>query len=376
MKRINSKSAILKKRVAVIHGRAKLAGVLYLLGIFAIAGLALLFTPFDGTILAPVTQFPTPNVPITGVIGPIMALAQNVQALTLSLLLDGVVAILYLVLAVVVIVNVFNALSKLGWLFKRKASYTNGFNRNMYAMDDLAKLFSSSFSASIILYLQIYLLTSSTVTFALPCYVWLAVGLAVHFLAGIIGGTVTLFTTGDKMEEEKREFGVFVFFIRNVIQVAIVGGILYFLVPQSVFLQGVTEIVDNVLIKNNPSWIMENVMGLLPFVFETLAWVCISVLIKHATADTEYNRDGLDGYGMKNFAVFSIFTTLLLGGIVALLFMETGFSLENEKMVALLISTGIAFGGFLLDCIIKPRHHKRYDDVDADAYFSQNNIII
>ena len=36
MKRINSKAALLKKRVKVMHGRAEFAGILYLLGTLAL----------------------------------------------------------------------------------------------------------------------------------------------------------------------------------------------------------------------------------------------------------------------------------------------------------------------------------------------------
>ena len=379
MKRINSKAALLKHRVGVIHGRAKFVGVLYLIGTVAFAALAILSTMIDGTVLAINKAFPALNLPVLTFYKPIVTLFENVNALTTDVLLAAVVGILYAILLLTVVINVFKALSKLGWLFKRRASYTNGFNRNMYAMDDLAKCFSSSFGAILILYLQIYLLTASaevTVTVNMIGYITLAAGLALHLLCGVIGGTVTLFTTADNMEEEPREFGVFAFFVRNLIQLAATAAIVYFLAPQSGLLGGLKDIVYNVVEKSDTAWLMQNVMTLLPTAAELLAWVCISVLIKHAVSDTEFNRDCLDGAGMKNFTVFSLFAALLIAAIAVLPMLQMGAALTQEKMLAVIIAAAVAFVAFVLDCIVKPRHRGDYDDVDMEAYFRGGNIII
>ncbi len=379
MKRINSKAALLKHRVGVIHGRAKFVGVLYLIGTVAFAALAILSTMIDGTVLAINKAFPLLNLPVMTFYQPIVTLFENVNALTADVLLAAVVGILYAILLLTIVINVFKALSKLGWLFKRRASYTNGFNRNMYAMDDLAKCFSSSFGAILILYLQIYLLTASaevTVTVNMIGYITLAAGLALHLLCGVIGGTVTLFTTADNMEEEPREFGVFAFFVRNLIQLAATAAIVYFLAPQSGLLGGLKDIVYNVVEKSNTAWLMQNVMTLLPTAAELLAWVCISVLIKHAVSDTEFNRDCLDGAGMKNFTVFSLFAALLIAAIAVLPMLQMGAALTQEKMLAVIIAAAVAFVAFVLDCIVKPRHRGDYDDVDMEAYFRGGNIII
>ena len=379
MKRINSKAALLKHRVGVIHGRAKFVGVLYLIGTVAFAALAILSTMIDGTVLAINKAFPLLNLPVMTFYQPIVTLFGNVNALTTDVLLAAVGGILYAILLLTVVINVFKALSKLGWLFKRRASYTNGFNRNMYAMDDLAKCFSSSFGAILILYLQIYLLTASaevTVTVNMIGYITLAAGLALHLLCGVIGGTVTLFTTADNMEEEPREFGVFAFFVRNLIQLAATAAIVYFLAPQSGLLGGLKDIVYNVVEKSDTAWLMQNVMTLLPTAAELLAWVCISVLIKHAVSDTEFNRDCLDGAGMKNFTVFSLFAALLIAAIAVLPMLQMGAALTQEKMLAVIIAAAVAFVAFALDCIVKPRHRGDYDDVDMEAYFRGGNIII
>lgn len=379
MKRINSKAALIKHRVGVIHGRAKFVGVLYFLGTIAITVLAMLSTMIDGTVLAVAKKFPAFNVPAKSFYKPIVRLIRNLNALTADIVLDAMVGALYAVLVLTLVINVFKALSKLGWLFKRRASYTNGFNRNMYAMDDLAKCFSSSFSAVIILYLQAYLLTANAETdlsVNMVGYLTLALGLVIHLLCGVVGGTVTLFTTADNMEEEPREFGVFVFFVRNLVQIVATAVILYFLTPQSALNDGLKEVIYHVVEEKNTAWLKENVKLLIPLVVEFLAWICIFVLVKHSVSDTEFNRDCLDGAGMKNFTVFSLFTALFVVALIALPTLKIGAELEQEKMMALMITAAVAFVAFLFNCIVKPRHRGDYDDVDMEAYFRGGNIII
>lgn len=379
MKRINSKAALLKHRVGVIHGRAKFVGVLYFLGVVGLAAAAILSTMIDGTVLAGVVEFPAFNLPVATFYAPILTLFENLSALTSEIILDAAVSVLYAVLLLTLVINVFKALSKLGWLFKRRASYTNGFNRNMYAMDDLAKCFSSSFGALIILYIQMWLLTATaetTVTVNMMGYIVLAAGLAIHLLCGVVGGTVTLFTTADTMEEEPREFGVFVFFVRNLVQIAATAAIVYFLVPQSGLRVALNDVIYNVVGMSNTAWLMENIMSLIPVAVELLAWICITVLIKHSISDTEYNRDCLDGAGMKNFTVFSLFTSLFAVALIVLPMLQMGTALTEEKMLAVIIVAAVAFAAFLLDCIVKPRHRGDYDDVDMEAYFRGGNIII
>ena len=379
MKRINSKAALLKHRVGVIHGRAKFVGVLYLLGTIAFAVLAALSTMIDGTVLAINKTFPLLNLPVLTFYEPLVALFQNISALTADILLDGVVALLYAILLLILIINVFKALSKLGWLFKRRASYTNGFNRNMYAMDDLAKIFSSSLGAIVILYLQMYLLSAApnaALSVNMVGLITLGVGLALHLLCGVVGGTVTLFTTADTMEEEPREFGVGVFFVRNLIQIAAVAALVYFFIPQSGLYTALNDVAYNVVEKANTAWLTANLTSLLPAAAELLAWVCISVLIKHAFSETEYNRDCLDGAGMKNFVVFSLLATVCLAAVMVLPTLGIGAALSQEKTTAVIIATAVAFAAFLLDCIVKPRHRGDYDEVDMEAYFRGGNIII
>ena len=373
MKRIHSKAALLKKRVRTIHGRAKFTGILYLLGTIALAAAAVLLSLLDGTAIS------TAN----GLL-PVVAFGKEVVATVKGgfggFIRDSVaisktiVLVLYLILLIVALVNVLVALSKLGWLFKRRASRANGFNRNMYAMEDLGKCFSALFNEILVCWLFIYLFTAqingSAPTVRLFGYIVLGGGLAIHLLGGLLEGSVSLFTTGDKLEESKRTNGVFVFFVRNLLQTAAVGAILYFFVPQTEVIGGFANLYDNTIPPRNWLWFLSNLKALVPFLVEVVAWVAILVLIKHATARTEYNRDCMHGVGINNNLVFSLIAAIAFAGILVL--PKLGLAEAEALNKNILIAAIVAFVSFLLDCIIRPRGKKKSDEDEVEMEVTQS----
>ncbi len=400
MKRIQSKASLLKKRVRKVQGKAKFAGVLYLLGTLGLAVATAIIAFVGGAYISPNGKMPIIKTFISEVIflvkgdgasGGISALLKNAD-----LLVRAVSALVYAVLLLTVVINALRGLGKLNWLFKRRASYSNGFNRNAYAMDDLSKRYASSLGAVIICNLIIFALGGAK--FTQFGYYAIIGGLALHFIAGLIEGRVTLFTTGDKIEEEEREHGLFVFFLRNIFQLAIVAGIFVLFVcypfdvnkstganPSNASL-GVLlkEVLDLAVVQRNFK-ALANMKLLVPLCVELLVWICLMVMIKHAVSATEFNRDGLDGAGMKNFAVFSFLGALCLAGLGCLNKFGFGEILiwsEQTLNQQLLVSAGVAFVGFLLDCFIRPRQHGSFDDIDTNAYFAEsedakyNNTII
>ena len=94
----------------------------------------------------------------------------------------------------------------------------------------------------------------------------------------------------------------------------------------------------------------------IPVLVELGAWLCIFVLIRHTVAATEYNRDCIDGTGMKNFRVFSFFAALLIAAIIVL--PMVGMAPAAELNMNVLYAAIAAFVGFLVDCIIKSRRPK------------------
>lgn len=388
MKRTHSKAAFIRKRVKTVQGRAKFVGILYLLGAIALAAAVVCLPVLNGTAigengkLLPVLTFYKPIVGLfEGGFGSIVGNLKSLTAADVSALMASV---FYGCMLLGVVFNVLRCFKKLKWLFKRRASYTNGFNRNMYAMDDLGKRFSGSLAAMINFYLLIYLCSMTggdAVTYpqiTMYGYIALGAGLVWHLFAGLIGGTVTLFTIGENVEEEPREFGLFTYFVRNVLQIVAVAAILYFFIPNSVVWQKFPEMCVAVLGGSITALIN------IPVIIEIVALLFIFILTKHATAATEFNRDCMDGKGMKNFAVFSLFTAIAFAALALLPMLGIGVETKGSMNVQLLIVAAIAFVAFLLDCIIKSRHSKvNYDDLGVEDYLRDggeaskyNNTII
>ena len=338
---LTHQGAELKTRVARTRSRAQFVGIIYFISIILLATTAFLpFFDVEKQQHAPV-----------GVLAALKVFEPaNLQALkTWAGMLTFINALLYLTMLLVVVINVVRASAKLGWLFKKKASYTYGFNRNAYAMDKLADIFTGSFATFVTWNLLIYLVAGNA-TIGMFGFVGLGAGVAIHFLAGIAGGKVTLFTIDDNIEEEPRPFGLFVYFVRNLLQIAVVAAVLFFFVPNATFGAALPNMVSSA-VNGDIAALID-----IPVLVEFVAWLCIFVLIRHAVAETEFNRDCIDGTGMKNFRVFAFFTALAIGAIIAL--PMVGMAPEAELNMELVYAAAAAFVGFLVDCIIKSREPK------------------
>ncbi|MBQ8291511.1 MAG: hypothetical protein IJX88_03250 [Clostridia bacterium] len=370
MRRIDSRATLLKRRVKVVQNRAKVAGMIYLLGLLALAALAFC-TPFmTGTA---VTKSGSTALPVLTFYKPLVALFKNglagLKTLSLEQIFNAVTAVLFLAILLTVAIDLLRGFGKLDWLFKRRASYNNGFNRNMYAMDDLADRFTSSFACILTLNILIYMFAGEGVKLTLYAYIAVGTGFAVHFLAGVIGGTVTVFSTGEKIEEQKRDHGLFTYFIRNVFQLAVVAAILYFLTKESVLFVKCKEFIDQIVVKK-AGFKSVNIKEYIPAAVEAVLWIFYFAMLRHAVAETEFNRNCLQGAGMKNFAICSFFAALFAGAWVALPYIKIGEATGLNKNLA--IVAGVAVVGFLFDCLAKPRQKYDYDDFDADEYIREN----
>ncbi|MBR2023941.1 MAG: hypothetical protein IJ996_05470 [Clostridia bacterium] len=368
MKRIQSKALLLKKRVRTVQGRAKTAGMLYLLGIVLMAVAGAILTLVTNTVVSG-TKFA--EMPVINAYKAIVDIFKGGVANVIkdAVLLSATVSLLlYVIMLLALVINIFRALAKLGWLFKTKASYTYGFNRNMYAMDDLGKIFSGSFAALILTNLWMVLFFTADNKITLFGYIVLGVGLFFHILCGLIEGKVTLFTTGEKIDEVDREQGLFVYFFRNLIQVAVVGAIVIFFMKVSIFCEVFVTMMDALLVSKNMGWFGSHLWYVIRFAVELFAWIWIMIMIKHATASTEYNREGKYGKGMKNFTVFSMFTFVFAAALLVLRWIGIGL-LEGETKgfnLPLLITALAALVGFISDCIFKSRKKKADPESSAN----------
>ncbi len=370
MKRVSSKATLLKRRVKTIQNRAKFVGMLYLIGLLALTALVVCMPLLKGTVITPTGN----KLAVLAFYQPFIDLfkggIKGLKALSVEKIVNAYIALVYAILLLTLLIDVLRCLGKLNWLFKRRASYVNGFNRNMYAMDDMGKRFTWSFVSTLVTYVTIYLLTSGAklTTYA---YIALGLGLGIHFIAGLIGGTVTIFTTGEQIEEQTRDNGLFVYFVRNVLQLTVVAVIVWFFLKESVFFVKVQELLDILVVKKSGFKAIKP-MEYIPAIVELFAWIWVWVLGAHAFGATEFNRDGTRGAGMKNFAVFTFLLTLTVGALVAFPYLKIGATTGLNKN--LLIVAIVAFGGFLLDCIIRPHCREiSQEEMDVEEYFRGGN---
>jgi hypothetical protein len=309
-----------RKRVKKAHSKARFAGVLYLLGTLAMVAFACM---------------------------PMLKIGENPLSVTScfamfngGLSVEMISAVLYLLVVLTCVVNFFKCFRKLGWLSKRSERYVNGFNRNAGAMELMGKYFSRSFSRFINLYFLIYILNNAELVDVMTAYLVLAVGLVVHFFAGVVGGKVSYFNVGGpngEVEEEKRSIGMFVYFFRNLVQVAVTAFIIYTLAP----ICTLGEVVSGLLGGSGMS------TELVPVAIQGAIVLFTIVLVKHATGITEYNRFGIEGAGMKNNKFFS-FLVAVVAGVAYALKMVNPIDAYLTIAVAALVS-------FLVDCIFKSK---------------------
>ena len=386
-----SKDALkLKKRIKRTQAKAQWVGFCYLIGTIALAALACL--------------------PMVAAAGPIgvglckeTAFWSGIKFDAASLKsVDFIVRVLYALMLFAVVINVLKSFGKLGWLYKKKASKTYGYDRNVLAMQKLGKIFSGSFACILIFNLLIALVSGANDPKALvegaPQFVpnipnvllLLAVGLVFHFVFGFWGAKVSLFPIeeGVGVVEQKRMVGRFAPLFRNILQIAAVIGMLFFFIKMNT----VGTIVNNVLSNNIAD--ITAMPALVGNAVQIVGILCFMVLVKHATAITEFNLDGARGKGMKNFRVFTFFVFLAFGALFACQKFELlGAGLAYDEKAVLIIA-GIAFAMFVIEVLMRkapglPEEQAEgegeegeeneeevveSDDVDIDFYLSDGYI--
>ena len=317
---IAERPMILKKRVQKAHSKAEFVGMLYLIGTVFLAVVA--FFPFVyGT-----------SVGSMGVVNfwkPFLEL-KNVRGSYLPVCLNAGVAALYAIMLLTAVINVIRCLSRLSRLFKKKASKLNGFNRNAIAMEEMGKIFSGTYCSIIVFTFMIHLIAGAG--FTVLFYFALAIGLIVHFWAGLVGGNVSLFTVGENVAEEKRTLGRLAPFFRNIAQLVFVGLIMYFISRTNLMLNALKWLEKGAFSNLFKGAKMDLVYyGVIPLA-QLFACIWTIVLLKHATAPTEFHRDGMQASGMKNFRIFSILLLLTAGGTFALMCVVDGRSRHRSPL--------------------------------------------
>lgn len=336
-----------RKRIRKVHRRARWAGFFYLLGSLALAVLA--FLPnieieFAGQKALSVMTF---YAGITNVFD---------GGFTGAICVDLMIAVLYIIVLLFVVINFLRSIAKFRQVWKNNSRNINMCNKNMAAMEKMGSVYSWSLSTTAVCYFLIYTLGQKP-TLVMPWfYITLAVGLLIHFLGGVIGGSISLFIIGSAVEEKKRDNGVFVFFVRNLLQTIVLAVIVYCFSAVCMLYRQIPAVI------NDPASATGDVMELVKIAIQVLAVIWIIVLIKHTTNTTEYNLWGIDGKGFNNFAIFSFL--LALTGVAAYIFIQLKVETDLGEEIYVyifnhLIVACAAFLGFLLDVIIRPRRKNK-----------------
>ncbi len=346
---LTSRGVYLRKHIARNRRRAKLVGLLYLVGIIALAAAACL--PLIVHELAPVgvmTFWKT-------------FMPKNLDVKTSTGLIKTINSGLYGLMLLGVVINVLKGLGKLGWLFKKKANKTYGFNRNVYAMDDLGRIFSGSLALIISIHFLIAIicgdgmtnvkvLLDKLLTFDMSSLLFFVIvaiaGCFFHLVLGFLGGKAAYYDVEDgEVIEHRRVVGRFAPLFRNVLQLAAAASIGYLLLQVNTLHTMVAKLLE----KGGANAILKDMPALISAALQLVIVLSTLVLIKHATAATEFSIDGANGYGMKNFRVFSFFIFLAAGGAVAYQYL-LGDKTLNKMM---LIIAGIAFVMFVIELIMR-----------------------
>ncbi len=344
-----------KRRIAKAQGAAKTVGILYLLATVAVMALFCLgvckieyasLTAFD---------FYTIFYRQTGN-------AQEVTALISTVVY--VAALLAMLIAFIV------ALTKLRWLFCRKASRLYGFNRNMYAMDDLGKCFSYTFATGLAACYFIAL-TATGFTVELFGYIFLAVGIVAHFILGLVSGSISLFDTTEGITEQKREVGYFAPFMRNLIQLAATGGMLFLFVQNNAVYASIVILMD-AIVSGQIGGLFSHLNDCLIVIGQIILAIAVLLMIFSATSTKEFDLEGAETPGRKLFLLWA--TLAFLGAATS----AAGFylnKLTGESMTSVFIYAAIALVAVIVElCTIGCPHvdYEKLDDMDAKDFIRAN----
>lgn len=334
----------MRKKVKKAHKKNRSVGLLYLIGTLALIVLA--FLPCLKIKFADGGQ--TLSI-LTFYKALLLAFEGNFVALFVFLL--------YLVMAIILLVEFFRIFSQFRRAAKKNERNVNACNRNLSAMEKMGDMFSFVFTSVVIIYFLIYIITPTTgdimiergaEVFDLWGYIFLAIGLLVHFVAGAIGGTSTLFIVGVSVEERKRTDNIMVFVLRNLIQVAATAAIFYFVTP--------ILTIHNFLATFDLAGLTSNMDQLIGLVLQIVAIVMMIFLLKNAMSTIEYNLMGMEAVGIQRTAVFALLTGIVCVGAFVL---DKNWTVTPAEMILNYLLAAIAgIVCFVLNLIVYPREKK------------------
>ena len=380
VRKATARTAFVKKRISKARSKAKFTGFLYLLATIALTALTCLsLVSLTVNVESGTYQV---GLGVLTFINEFDALKAGEKSADWIVLFA-----IYGVLLLVLLINVIRSFSKLGWLFKKKASRLYGVNRNAYAMDDLGKIFSCSFTAVIIFHFAYIIIPTVEMQFELFAFVALGLGALVHFLCGMLGGKVSLFSSQNNLfVEEKREIGLFLPFVRNLFQIAAVGAILYFIAGSAMYENAYTAFmrVGNANIGKATKGVMWQEMlvivwaAIIPALCAIILLITASML-KRALSPIEFDMEEFEAPGKNKFVVCSVFMIVfVVATYVVQMVVQPEAAFSEEFLKVFYIIAGISFAMLIVEIILRPREKKEKvetvdpDEIDSLAFAEQH----
>ncbi len=347
-----------KHLVKKMQNRAKWVGVLYVIAMLAITALACFqVITFDGSEIG-VLAFWKPF--------KMLASGNDIIGTLLDNVIVFAIALLYGIMLLTLLANVISAFCHMGWLFKKKASKLYGFNRNMYAMDDIEKKYSSSLKTIICIYFLIAVFATNVEVNLLLAGSLLGVGVLFHFFCGLLAGHTSLFTVDGEIIEEKRKVGTFSVFMRNFFQVLATTGVVFFFVKSS---GALTSFIETLLADGIGAALSDPLTLVMPAARLVLL-VLFVWMICYVFGTREFDPSGKKVGGRGTFLWLSFITFIVAFGVAVFYALTNEVGLNGDLMAI----AGISLVAFILEICLKnfPRtKEKNPDDVDANEYLKQ-----
>ena len=341
----------IKHCIKKMQCRAKWVGTLYVIAMAVLFGLACLqpITFANGAV--GVFAFWKPFTTLTKEGGLLNVLFSNLVSLT--------IAVLYAIMLLVVFVKLIGSLCNMNWLFKKKASKLYGFNRNMYAMDDIEKAYSSAFKTIVCVLFIIATIASDVKLNVVIGGGILGVGLFFHFLCGLLAGNTSLFTVDGEIIEEKRKVGTFGAFVRNFLQVVFTLAFVFFFVKSA---GAIKALMSGEL--QSSLFEMKTLILLVARVLLLVFGIC---MICYALGTKEFEPTGTQTPGRKSFAWLSFLSFLISLGTTV--FYSVCYKLPIDAFY--MAMAGVELVAFIINCCLRkfPKvKEANPDDVDATKY--------
>ncbi len=330
-------TGVIAARIKKARARCKAAATFYFIGLVVlIAALFLPMVTIGGVQISAITFY--------------KPLLKFEAKLTEKMLIDFPVAALFALLVFVTAVNLIRMFAKVGKTGKKSTQPFAGFNGNVVALEKVSGIYSGTLVTYVIVAFASSLLLGVKPSMTVCAVV--GVGTFFHFLAGLVGGRVIWFETdetGKRTAETKRGANLFLFFIRNVFQIAATAAFIWFFVANATVNATVVKVS-----KDGLGALTGNLYELIIFALQVVLLLLSFVLINHAFRATEFNRNGMKGKGMKNFRVFAFLSTL-----IALGWFVVDYLVAKAWAMGIVYVAASAFAGFLLDCIVSTKKNER-----------------